>query len=80
MRRAQIEEGVYKLDLTVEDSSVFVPEKIPARCRSRRPLGAAFTSTFNLLLRDGQTVQHTSATDPVSGEVLRIDVTLTVLK
>jgi hypothetical protein len=39
-----------------------------------------FQSTFNLLLKDGQTATHTAATDPVSGEVLRIDVTLTVLK
>ena len=76
-----IEEGVYKLDLAVEDSSVFLAEKpvtgmqgVPA------PSVRRFTSSFNLLLRDGQTVQHTTATDPVSGEVLRVEVTLTVLK
>ena len=76
-----LEEGVYKLDLAVEDSSIFVAEKpltgmpgLPA------PSVRRFTSSFNLLLRDGQTVQHTAATDPVSGEILRVEVTLTVLK
>ena len=41
------------------------------------PAFRSFTSTFNVLLKDGQTAQHTAATDPVSGEVLRVDVTLT---
>jgi len=49
------------------------------------PLGAAplfrsFRASFIPLLRDGQTVQYTAATDPVSGEVVKIDVTVTVLK
>jgi hypothetical protein len=39
-----------------------------------------FRSEANVVLRDGQTAQYTVATDPVSGEVLRIDVTLTVLR
>ena len=76
-----IEEGVYKLDLAVQDSSIFMREKdttgVP---NAPAPTVRHFTSTFNLLLRDGQTLQHTAATDPVSGEVLRVEVTLTVLK
>jgi hypothetical protein len=76
-----LEEGVFKLDLGVSDSSVFTAEKDAAANRPISPVSIRnFTSTFNVVLRDGQTVQHTSATDPVSGEVLRIDVTLTVLK
>ena len=77
-----IEAGVFKLDLAVEDSSVFLAEKDAARVTNQvsAPSVRRFTSTFNVMLKDGQTVQHTSATDPVSGEVLRIDVTLTVLK
>jgi len=31
-------------------------------------------------LRDAETDQYISATDPVSGEVVKVDVTLTVLK
>ena len=77
-----VEAGVFKLNLAVEDSSVFLAEKDAARVTNQvsAPSVRRFTSTFNVLLKDGQTVQHTSATDPVSGEVLRIDVTLTVLK
>lgn len=79
-----VEEGLFKLDLAVSDSSVFVPEKGGAVSTSPAVTGApafrSFTSTFNVLLKDGQTAQHTAATDAVSGEVLRVDVTLNVLK
>jgi hypothetical protein len=34
-----------------------------------------FTSNFSILLKDGQTAQYASATDPVSGETLKVDVT-----
>jgi len=33
-----------------------------------------------LLLRDGQSSQLTSAADKVTGEILKVDVTLTVVK
>lgn len=44
------------------------------------PMFRTFRSTFIPILRDGQSAQYTVATDPVSGEVVKIDVTLTVLK
>ena len=77
--------GVYLLDLAVSDTAVFMPERgaDPANMSGRVagvPAFRTFTSNFNLLLKDGQVAQHTAATDPVSGEVLRIDVTLTVIK
>lgn len=77
-----IDAGVFRLDLTVEDTSVFVPEKEGpvASGVAGVPAFRNFTSRFTLLLRDGQTGQHTAATDPVSGEVLRVDVTMNVLK
>ena len=74
------EEGVFKLDLAVEDSSIFASDKEPNASRIAAPTLRRFTSTFNVLMKDGQTLQHTAATDPVSGEVLRVDITLTVLK
>ena len=77
-----IGEGLFKLDLAVSDTSVFVTEKEGTAMSTVRgvPAFRSFTSTFNVLLKDGQTAQHTAATDPVSGEVLRVDVTLNVLK
>ena len=44
------------------------------------PAFRTFKSTFVPILRDGQTAQYTAATDPVIGEVVKIDVTVTVLK
>jgi len=81
--------GVFKLNLTIEDSSVhldpgqkpgspagpFVPGMV-----NDFPSFRTFKTNFGALLRDGQTMQHTSATDPVSGEVMRVDVTLNVMK
>jgi hypothetical protein len=77
--------GQYRLALTVSDSAIVAPnapESSPAIPNSGAPYQTMrnFTSSFALLLRDGQTAQHTAATDPVSGETVRIDVTLNVLK
>ena len=76
---ARTVDGVlFELDLGVSDASVFIPDKqsTPSGLAGI-PAFRSFTSTFNVLLKDGQTTQHTSATDSVSGEVLRVDVTLT---
>ena len=78
-----LEPGLFKLDLAVSDTSVFLAEKTatsPSPAMTGVPAFRSFTSTFTVLLRDGQTARHTAATDPVSGEVLRIDVSLNVLK
>jgi hypothetical protein len=80
------EQGVFMLSLVVTDSSLF-----PSTAKAVEPEGQKspgwlpptirnFTSTFNILLHDGQTAQYTSVTDPVNGEVLKIDATLNVLK
>ena len=71
-----VENGVYKVTLTVADTSVTTTKLGEQTMPSFR----AFNSTVFILLRDGQTAQYASATDPVSGEVLKIDATLNVLK
>ena len=45
-----------------------------------RPLFRSFNVGLNPMLRDGQTIQTVATTDPVSGEVVKIDVTLDVVK
>jgi hypothetical protein len=71
------DDGRYELQLTVQDSQVMSASQggpvMPPTIQS-------FTATNNLLLRNGQSVQYTTATDKVSGEVVKIDVTLEVLK
>jgi hypothetical protein len=80
-------DGMYKVTLIVNDSSIYFQD--PARPSAGIPPPAndttppvirSFTSNFSILLRDGQAGQYTSATDPASGEVLKIDATLNVLK
>ena len=75
-------EGRFKVTLTVSDSSVYSAdrERFESVASSGSPTLRSFTSSFSILLRDGQTAQYTSATDQVSGEVLKIDATLNVLK
>lgn len=79
----------YKLAITVEDSSVLPePTQAAAEQGTPRPPSLAedmpafrsFKSTFIAVLRDGQTTQYTSAVDPISGEVMKIDVTVNVAK
>jgi hypothetical protein len=76
-----LESGLFSLTLMVNDSQVLSdaaePATNPLRGLSRFQ---NFTSNTRLLLRDGQTIQYTAATDKTSGEVARLDVTMNVIK
>lgn len=79
------EDGSYRLDLTIDRSTVTMPNsgtdwKPGQSYTNTEPLIRSFRDEFTLIMRDGQTVQGTSAVDPVTGHVLKVDVTLTVLK
>jgi hypothetical protein len=73
-----IEGGRYVLQLTVSDSQIQPPQKdMPATL----PLGSqSFSSTHRLVIRDGETIQQTAATDKSTGETIKVDVTLNVVK
>jgi Bacterial type II and III secretion system protein len=68
----------FRLTLEIEDSSVY-PDEQP-RTPKGVPMFRSFKLSNTLLLKDGQSTQLTSAVDKVSGEVLKVDVTLTVVK
>ena len=77
--------GQYSLNITVSDSSIQLDTpggsaKEKPQIRSDVPAFRSFNATFAMLLRDGQTMQYASATDPMSGEVMRIDVSLSLAK
>jgi hypothetical protein len=78
--------GLFKLSLNLTESSVYYPDRTDptAPSPSTTPTGApafrTFRSNFTLMLRDGQTVQSTSATDQVTGQVTKLDATLNVQK
>jgi len=79
------DDGAYRLDLTVDRSSVTVPGKgtdwKPGESNpGDQPLIRSFKDEFSLILKSGQTVEGTSAVDPVTGHVVKVEVTLTVTK
>jgi Flp pilus assembly secretin CpaC len=75
--------GAFNLNLTVEDSSIHLDSaqkpSMPAVVQDI-PSFRTFRTSFQVQMKDGQTIQHTSAADPVTGEVVRIDLTLNVVK
>ena len=76
------EDGRYEVTTTISESSLATgPSRPTASSIVAAPaLVRSYTSQNTQVLRNGQTSQYTAATDPVSGEVVRVDVTLTVPK
>ena len=80
-RASAVEDGRFRLEMTIEHSSIYpTPDDTARTPVGTGPLFRTFRTGFVPILRDGQTMQYTVATDPVSGEVMKIDVTLTALK
>jgi hypothetical protein len=76
-------DGRYQLMLTVENSSVAGGAESSGLSEAKTataPLFRTFNATLDPVLRDGQTIQAIASTDPVTGEVVKIDVTLNVVK
>ena len=76
------DDGRYRLEITISDTSVYGDE--PAANNNKpapgNPSFRSFRASDSMMLRDGQTSQFTTATDKVSGEIVKVDVTLTVVK
>jgi hypothetical protein len=82
-------EGRYLLNIGVENSSALPLEKGPSSGGAPpavdanptgSPLFRRFDTNVAVLLRDGQSVQTTASTDPVTGELVKIDVTMNVVR
>jgi len=71
------EDGRFRLELTVEDSSVEVADGKPI---PSNPPFRSFRTINTVLLRDGQSTQYSTATDKVSGDVWKVDVALTAVR
>ena len=75
-----LEDGRFEITLTVEESSVITD---PADAKSSvdgNPVFRSYQSTNTFFVKDAPTTQFTAATDRVSGEVVRVEVKLTVVK
>jgi Flp pilus assembly secretin CpaC len=70
-------DGRYQLQISVENSSALAGT---GSTQEGMPLFRRFDTNLDPLLRDGQGTQVITSTDPVTGEVMKIDVTLNVVK
>ena len=77
-------DGRFNLGFSLEQGSVYVDDVTTKAVREaaafHAPVLRNFKSQTNVVLRDGQSTEYIAATDPISGEVLKIDVTLRVVK
>jgi type II secretory pathway component GspD/PulD (secretin) len=86
-RASATDDGRFELTINVDENSVYAKggdakgaDAAGASGVDDLPAFRSFKSRNVLLLRDGQTRQYTAATDRVSGETIRIEVTLKVVK
>lgn len=70
--------GRYQFDINMQTTAA-VPEP-DGGAKNSPPLVRKFDSNFSSVLRDGQSMQAIASTDPVTGEVIKVDVTLNVLR
>ena len=74
-RATLMDDGRFSVVVSIEDSSVS-----ERRASAALPTLRSFTTQNTVLLKDGQTGQFTAAADKTTGEVVKVDVTLTVEK
>jgi len=89
-RADRFDDGKFGLRLSLERSWVQGDVRVPVDRSIAQPGGTSgefkepvigqYKTDVYLLVRDGQTVESTVATDPLTGNVLKIELTLTVLK
>ena len=69
--------GSFEVWISVQEDAVATPQGAPP---TALPVIRTFRASNNLVLRDGQTRQFTAAADRITGEVVKVDVTLKVAK
>jgi hypothetical protein len=75
------DDGRYELTISIDDSSVFTKEDGGGSTSGGdMPAFRSFKTRNTLLMRDGQSRQYTAATDRVSNETIRVEVTMKVVK
>jgi len=73
-----MDEGRYRLSLAVEDSSINTASGSGAT--GSHPAFKSFRTTDSIVLRDTQSAQFSTATDKLTGDVLKVEVTVNVVK
>ena len=75
-----VDDGRFNIDIRAEQSSVGTTADTLTAVAADVPFFRTFNASFNALLRDGQTATHVVATDPVSGESVKLEVGVTVVR
>jgi hypothetical protein len=75
-----IGQGRYLLNLNIENSAVPSSPDEGGSLGGNLPRFRTFNASFDPVLRDGQTLQTVVSTDPLGGEVVKVDVTVNVVK
>ncbi len=83
-----LESGQYSVALSIEDSAPYSEQDKPsptaaakaARAPAQNPVFRSFRVSNTLMLRDGESTQFSAWTDRFSGESVRLEVTLSVVK
>ena len=76
------DDGRFTVNLRLTDSSVFTADQDGRAAIKSADVMAfrSFTTSNTLTMRDGQTLQFATATDKITGEIIKVDVTITVAK
>jgi hypothetical protein len=73
-------DGAFNVSLTVADSGVYPDDQKTSASSAGLPVIRSFQSTNRMILKDGQMTQFTAAADRLSGETVRVEITLRVQK
>jgi hypothetical protein len=75
------EDGRYKISISIDESSVYPPGEAGKSDVLARdaPAFRSLRSNNTIVLRNGQSIDYTAATDRITGETARITVKLTVV-
>jgi hypothetical protein len=73
-------DGRFEVFVSIEDKSVATGAQPQASTVTALPFVRTFQTSNTLILRDGQTRQFTTAADRVTGETIKVEVALHVVK
>ncbi len=74
------ETGRFRLHISIDESSVYDDPSAKGVVQVGRPTFRSFRTSDSLMLKDGQSAQLSNTPDKVSGETVRVDVALAVVK
>jgi hypothetical protein len=77
----RLDENRFSVRVSISDSSIYSPDADAKSLKNSDPAAFRTFSTSNtVVMRDGQTILFGTGTDKISGETLKIEVTLHVVK